>query len=284
MMQQAETLRRLLNRKGLLVVPGVYDGLTAKIAQSCGFEALYMTGGGTAASYGYPDIGLLTMNEMLENVRRISGSVELPLIADADTGYGSYLNVYRTVREYEKAGAAAIQIEDQAWPKRSGHMPGKQVIEAQEMVGKVKAAADARTQRDTVLIIRTDANATNGFDEAVHRGQLYAEAGADILFVESLSSGDQIRRIPRLFAKPCLINMAFLWQKQDLKEVEAMGYALAIYPVITLQGAIEGAYRMCKALLEQGRPLEQRDAPVDVDRLNALLGLDKYKELEKKIS
>ena len=147
MMQQAETLRRLLSRKGLLVVPGVYDGLTSRIAQSCGFEALYMTGGGTAASYGYPDIGLLTMNEMLENVRRISGSVELPLIADADTGYGSYLNVYRTVREYEKAGAAAIQIEDQAWPKRSGHMPGKQVIEAQEMVGKVKAAADALPAR-----------------------------------------------------------------------------------------------------------------------------------------
>jgi 2,3-dimethylmalate lyase len=284
MMHRAETLRRLLRTKSLLVVPGVYDGLTSKIVQICGFQALYMTGGGTAASYGYPDIGLLTMNEMLENVRRISESVDLPLIADADTGYGNYLNVYRTVREYEKAGAAAIQIEDQAWPKRSGHMAGKQVIDAQEMVGKVKAAADARTHPETILIIRTDANATHGFEEAVRRGQLYSEAGADILFVESLSNEDQMRRIPRLLSRPCLINMAFLWRKKNLKEVEEMGYALAIYPVITLQGAIEGAFQMCKALSEEGRPLEQPGARFDVDQLNTLLGLDKYKELEKKVS
>ena len=284
MMHRAEALRKLINRKGLLIVPGVYDGLTSKIAQFCGFQAIYMTGGGTAASYGYPDIGLLTMNEMLENVRRISESADLPLIADADTGYGNYVNVYRTVREYEKAGAAAIQIEDQAWPKRSGHMAGKQVIDAQEMVGKVKAAADARTHPETVLIIRTDANATHGFEEAVRRGQLYIEAGADVLFVESLSNEDQMRRIPRLLSRPCLINMAFLWQKKDLKEVEEMGYTVAIYPVITLQGAIDGAFRMCKSLSEEGRPQEQHGALFDVDQLNTLLGLDKYKDLEKKVS
>lgn len=283
-MHHAKVLRELVDRKKLLVVPGVYDALTSRIAQYCGFRAIYMTGGGTAASYGYPDIGLLTMNEMLENVRRISESVDLPLIADADTGYGNYVNVYRTVREYEKAGAAAIQLEDQTWPKRSGHMTGKQVIDAKEMVGKVKAAADARTVPETVLIIRTDANAIHGFEEAVRRGQMYVEAGADILFVETLSTEEQLRKIPQLFSRPCLINMAFLWQKRSVKELEEMGYSIAIYPVITLQGAIEGAFRMCKALSEKGRPLELQDAPFDFEQLNELLGINTYKELENKVS
>jgi 2-methylisocitrate lyase-like PEP mutase family enzyme len=282
-MHQAKVLRKLLRSKKLLIVPGVYDALTSKIAQYCGFRAIYMTGGGTAASWGYPDIGLLTMNEMLENLRRICDSVELPVIADADTGYGGYANVYRTVREYEKAGAAAIQLEDQTWPKRSGHMTGKQVIDAKEMVGKVKAAVDARTHPETVLIIRTDANAVHGFEEAVRRGQMYAEAGADILFIETLSTEEQLRKIPPLFSKPCLINMAFLWQKRNLKELEEMGYAIAIYPVVTLQGAIDGAFRMCKALSEKGRPLEVVNTDFEFDQLNKLLGLDRYKELENKV-
>ena len=258
-MDPAKRLRELLSERHLLIVPGVYDALTSKVAQHCGFRALYMTGGGTAASWGYPDIGLLTLNEMLENVRRISGSCELPLIADADTGYGSCVNVYRTVYEYEKAGAAAIQLEDQAWPKQSGHMTGKQVISAAEMVGKIKAAVDARRNSDTVLIIRTDACSVHGFDEALRRGQMYSEAGADILFIEGLSDeGEQIQKVPSIFEKPCLVNMAFLWRERSAQEIEEMGYPIAIYPVITLQGALEGAYRMCKALSETGRPQESR--------------------------
>jgi 2,3-dimethylmalate lyase len=283
-MRAGSALRELLETKELLIVPGAYDALTAKIVEHCGFHAIYMTGGGTAASWGYPDIGLLTMNEMLENVRRISESVDLPVIADADTGYGSYVNVYRTVREYERAGAAAIQLEDQAWPKRSGHMKGKQVIDAGEMVGKVKAAVDARRHPETVLVIRTDAAAVHGFDDAVRRGHMYIEAGADVLFVESLSTEEEVRTIPQLFPKPCLINMAFLGQKRSAKEVEDMGYAVAIYPVITLQGAMEGAFRMCRKLSEKGKPIDISDTRFDGEELNKLLGFEKYKELEKKVS
>jgi 2,3-dimethylmalate lyase len=283
-MRAGSALRELLKTKELLIVPGAYDALTAKIVEHCGFHAIYMTGGGTAASWGYPDIGLLTMNEMLENVRRISESVDLPLIADADTGYGSYVNVYRTVREYERAGAAAIQLEDQAWPKRSGHMKGKQVIDAGEMVGKVKAAVDARRHPETVLVIRTDAAAVHGFDDAVRRGHMYIEAGADVLFVESLSTEEEVRTIPQVFPNPCLINMAFLGQKRSAKEVEDMGYAIAIYPVITLQGAMEGAFRMCRKLSEKGKPIDISDTRFDVEELNKLLGFEKYKELEKKVS
>lgn len=177
LMERAGRLRGLLGTEKVLPVPGVYDALTAKVAQHSGFKAVYMTGYGTAASYGYPDFGILTMTEMLDNLRRLSDAIDIPIIVDADTGYGNQVNVYRTVREYERAGAAAIQLEDQTWPKRCGHMEGKQVIEAEEMVGKVKAAADARTNPDTVLVIRTDAIATLGFEEAVMRGLLYAEAG-----------------------------------------------------------------------------------------------------------
>ncbi|MEJ2718329.1 MAG: isocitrate lyase/PEP mutase family protein, partial [Deltaproteobacteria bacterium] len=199
-MNKAGTLRTLLSRDRILPAPGVYNALTAKVAQYCQFECAYMTGYGTAASFGYPDIGLLTMTEMLDNLRRINDAIEIPLLVDADTGYGNEINVYRTVREYERAGAAAIQLEDQTWPKRCGHMEGKHVIEAEDMVRKIRAAVDARVNPDTVLIIRTDALATHGFEAAVSRGNLYVEAGADILFIEAPTSIEQMREIPRLFS------------------------------------------------------------------------------------
>jgi 2,3-dimethylmalate lyase len=283
-MGRAKVLRALVAEKELLIVPGIYDALTSRIAQYCGFSAIFMTGYGTAASYGYPDIGLLTMNEVLENVKRISESVDVPLIADADTGYGNYLNVYRTVREFEKAGAAAIQLEDQAWPKRSGNMAGKAVIDAAEMVGKIKAAVDARVSPETVVIARTDACNVHGFEEAVRRAHLFVEAGADVLFLESLSGIDQIIKIPKLFSKPCVINMGFIAKETSVGEMEEAGYALAIFPALALDGAIQGAFRMCKALSREKKVLELEDMPFHFEELNRLLGLDRYKELEKKLT
>jgi len=201
-MQQAKKLKQLLIKNELLIAPGVYDALTARIAKFCNFSAIYMSGYATAASYGYTDYGIVTMSEMLENIRRIAEAVDIPLITDGDTGYGNAINAYRTFKEYEKAGAASIQFEDQAWPKRCGHMEGKQVIEASEMVDKIKAALDARINPDTLLIVRTDAIATHCFEEAIHRGELYAEAGADIIFIEAPDK-KQIDKIPSLISKTC---------------------------------------------------------------------------------
>jgi 2-methylisocitrate lyase-like PEP mutase family enzyme len=283
-MSKDSTLRKLLDRKGLLVAPGVYDALTAKVAQYAGFQALYMTGYGTSASYGYPDIGLLTMTEMLENVRRISNAVDIPVMADADTGYGNPLNVYRTVREYEKAGAAAIQLEDQTWPKRSGGMQGKKVVPAEEMVWKIKAAVDARVNPETVLIIRTDAIAVEGFEQAMHRGNLYADSGADVLFIEAPATEEEVRRIPRSFSKPCLLNKAHSAHDLSLKTLEEMGYAIVIFPSATLLGAIEGSFRMCKSLLEEGKQMPVKDLPGGPGGLNQFLGLARYRELERKFS
>jgi 2-methylisocitrate lyase-like PEP mutase family enzyme len=283
-MSKGPALRKLLDRKGLLVAPGVYDALTAKVAQYTGFHALYMTGYGTSASLGYPDIGLLTMTEMEENVRRISNAVDIPVMADADTGYGNPLNVYRTVREYEKAGAAAIQLEDQAWPKRSGGMQGKKVIPAEEMVWKIKAAVDARVDPETILVIRTDAIAVEGFEKALERGTMYAESGADVLFIEAPATDEQVRQIPRHFSKPCLLNKAHSARDIGLKELEGMGYAIVIFPTVTLLGAIEGSFRMCKSLMEEGRQKPVKDLPFGPEDLNQLFGLARYRELEKKFS
>lgn len=283
-MIEATVLRQLLGRKKLLVAPGVYDALTARVAQYTGFELIYMTGNGTSASYGYPDIGLLTMTEMLENIRRITDSVNIPLIADADTGYGNSANVYRTVREYEKAGAAAIQLEDQMWPKRSTGMSGKKVITAEMMVEKIKAAVDARCNPDTVLVIRTDAIATDGFEEALKRGCLYADAGADVLFIEAPATEAEIRLIPQRFSLPCLLNKSHSGQDIGLKVLEEMGYAVVIFPSLSLLGAIEGSYRMCKLLMEEGVQQPVKDMPFGPGKLNQFLGLDKYRELEGKLT
>jgi 2-methylisocitrate lyase-like PEP mutase family enzyme len=281
-MSKDTTLRKLLDRKGLLVAPGVYDALTAKVAQYTGFQALYMTGYGTSAAYGYPDIGLLTMTEMLENLRRVCAAVDIPVIADADTGYGSFINVYRTVHEYEKAGAAAIQLEDQAWPKRSAGMEGRKVIAAREMVEKIKAAVDARVSAETVLVIRTDAIATHGFKEALERGKTYAESGADVLFIEAPATDEQVRQIPRHFSKPCLLNKAHSAHDLSLKTLEEMGYAIVIFPSATLLGAIEGSFRMCKSLLEEGKQMPVKDLPGGAGGLNQFFGLERYRELERK--
>jgi 2-methylisocitrate lyase-like PEP mutase family enzyme len=278
----AKVLRKLLQGEKLVVVPGVYDCLTARVAKYCGFSVIYMTGYGTSAAYGYPDFGLLTMSEMVENVRRISDTAEIPLIADADTGYGNPTNVFRTVKEYERAGAAGIQLEDQTWPKRCGHMAGKTVIETAEMVSKIKAAAEARNDSDTVLVIRTDAIATQGFEEAILRAQLYADAGGDVIFIEA-PSRKQMEKIPHEISKPCLLNIAFPDQDLGVKTIEDMGYKIALYPLITLVGTIGGCLRTCKSLFYDGRH-ENAGMPFNFEELHQFLGVEKFRELEKKFS
>ncbi len=267
----------------MLVAPGVYDALTAKLVAGVGFEALYMTGYGTSACrHGLPDRGLLTMTEMLDNVRAIVDAVEIPLIADADTGYGNALNVARTVKEYERAGAAAIHIEDQVWPKRCGHMTGKQVIPRSEMVSKLRAAVDQRPREDFLIIARTDALAVEGWEPTLERAQAYLEAGADVIFVEALETVEQMQQVPGLFEAPCLINMAPRTPNRPVEELEKMGYAIAIYPGICLMATVNANMATLKDFKETGRGPDLGGLLSAFLEFNEFLGTTRYDELEGK--
>src|SRR5947209_2580524 len=224
-MSKGRQLREALTR-GLVVAPFVYDGLTAKIAQAHGFPACYLSGHGTAAQAGFPDLGLISFAEMVSNLRYVARAVEIPVIADADTGYGNPVNVYRTVREYEAAGAAALHIEDQVWPKRCGFLAGKQVIPLQEMVPKVQAACDARRDPDFVIIARTDALAVNGWEDVGNRAQSYRAAGADLIFVDGIRTLDDMKRYAKELADlPLLYNGQLL----PVQEIQKFGFKLTIY-------------------------------------------------------
>ncbi len=277
-------LSQMIADKEFIQAPGAYDALTARIVETNGFNAVYMTGYGTAAShFSYPDIGLLTMTEMVENASRIAGAVQIPLIADADTGYGNPINVVRTIREYEKAGVAAIQLEDQSWPKRCGHMAGKKVIDAAEMIEKIKAAVDTRRDEDLLIITRTDALATDGFDRAIERGHLFAEAGADILFIEAPVNREQVEKIPRLLAsKPLLLNLGPRTPNFSTDELKKMGYAIAIYPGICIAGAVTGCIEEIRRLKETGKQRNFEDWIQSFSEMNNFLGVQYYLDLEQK--
>ena len=283
-MSQGSVLRKYISGPNLVMAPGAYDALTAKMIEAAGFQAVYMTGYGTSAGqFGLPDLGLLTLTEMAANAARIAEAVEVPLIADADTGYGNPINVVRTVRTYEKAGAAAIHLEDQVWPKRCGHMKGKQVIEARDMADKIKAAVDARHDPDFLIIARTDAIATHGFEAALERGALYAEAGADLLFVEAPVSPEQMADIPRrLPQKPHLVNMAPLTPNLPAAELAAMGFRLAIYPGVCLAAAVSACMAELDRLKETGRQKDLTEYVQSFLDLNRFLGADQYESLERK--
>ena len=264
----------------VVVAPGVFDGLSASLVGRLGFSAAYMTGAGVAASgFGLPDIGLVTQTEMVDRVRMLAGVLrEVPLIADADTGYGPPLNVIRTVREYEAAGAAAIQLEDQAFPKKCGHLPDKQVIDTTEFVKKLNAALSARIDPDFVVIARTDARAPLGLDAAIERANAYAAAGADMIFVEAPQGVDEIERIAREVSAPLLINLVIggLTPIESTTRLGDLGYAIAIHPSMPLGVA---AYAMLSGLAE----LAGRDpAPLlpskPADFFN-LVGLAEWSEL-----
>ncbi|MCT9127027.1 isocitrate lyase/PEP mutase family protein [Cupriavidus gilardii] len=240
-MGPSQALRRRLAEPGMTIAPGAYDAIGARLIEQAGFTACYMTGAGTAAARGFPDFGLLTMGEMSENAGIMARSISIPLIADADTGYGNELNVTRTVREYEARGVAAIHLEDQVAPKRCGHLDGKEVVPLEEFISKIRAAAEARSSTDFLIIARTDARAVYGLDEAIARANAALAAGADMAFVEATQTAEEAARVPREVDGPCLLNVVPGGRTPvyDLHEAEQMGYKLAILPGLMLRAAIE---------------------------------------------
>ena len=278
-----KNLRERLEEKKLLCAMGVYDAFTARIVEEAGFEGLYMTGYGVSAGgFAYPDIGLVTMDEMAETAKRITDRTSIPLIADADTGYGNSINVIRTVKEYEKAGVQAIQLEDQTWPKRCGHMEGKSVIPADEMKAKIFSAVDSRSSEDTLIIARTDLLAIEGFDAALERGNLFAEWGADIVFIEAPTDAEQVRQIPKRINAITLINIAPRTPDFSADEIEEMGFSLAIYPGICFTAAYEACTSELAMFKETGRQNNLRFWADNFSTMNDMLGLSRYRELEEK--
>jgi 2-methylisocitrate lyase-like PEP mutase family enzyme len=276
-------LRKRLEADELLCAMGVYDAFTAKIVEESGFECLYMTGYGVSAgNFAYPDIGLVTMAEMVEVAKRITDRTSIPLFADADTGYGNAINIIRTVKEYENAGVRAIQLEDQKWPKRCGHMDGKSVIPIEEMRSKIIAAVDSRESEDTLIIARTDILALEGFDAAIERGNLFAEWGADIVFVEAPGDIEQVRRIPGEVNAKTLINLAPRTPDFSTDEIEEMGFALAIYPGVCITAAYTSCIEELQKFKETGRQNNLRYWTDHFDAMNDMLGLSKFRALETK--
>lgn len=283
-MRTTTQLRQLLQAGELIVAPGAADALVARIIEQAGFPALYLTGAGVAYTTVGPDLGLLGMSEMVNRLEYICEAVRVPVIADGDTGYGNALNVIRTVKAYEKAGAAAIQLEDQVMPKKCGHLAGKQLIEASEMVHKIKAAVDARLDSDFVIVARTDARAVLGLNAAIERAQLYLEAGADVIFVEAPESIEEMKEINRRLNAPTLANMVEggktpLLPNQKLKEI---GYKIVIYPNSAIRVMTKAVSRLMDALKESGTTQGQLDQMFLFNQVNNIIGLDRWKELEKK--
>jgi 2-methylisocitrate lyase-like PEP mutase family enzyme len=243
----------------MVIAPGAYDGLTAKLVAQAGFPAVYMTGAGTSVSQGYPDFGLLTMSEMVENAARIVRAVDVPVIADADTGYGNELNAFRTVQEYESRGVAAIHIEDQVSPKKCGHLDDKEVIAREDYVAKIRAAVAAKRDRDFMIIARTDARAVAGLDEAVARANAALQAGADMAFVEAPQTMQELAEVPKRVAGPCLLNVVRGGKTPeiDLRQAQQMGYRLAIVPGLLLKAVI-GA---CDEVLAELKATHVHPAP-----------------------
>jgi 2,3-dimethylmalate lyase len=249
------SLRPRLAKKELLVAPGVFDGISARIADQMGFEALYMTGYGTVASHlGLPDAGIATYSDMVGRVEILAGATKTPLIADGDTGYGGLLNVQYSVRGYEAAGAAAMQLEDQEFPKKCGHMLGRRVVAIDDMVNKIKVAVASRARSDFLIIARTDARTTLGLDEALRRAEAYAKAGADILFVESPESLEEMRTIGRSFDRPLMANMVEGGRTPiaDRKTLEELGYAIAIFPAFGFLAAGDALRKVYGHLKQHG--------------------------------
>ena len=278
-------LRERLNQPGLCVAPGVFDMVSLRLADSFGFDALYMTGYGTVASHmGLPDAGLATYSDMVGRVSAMAGMARTPLIADADTGYGGLLNMRHTLRGYEAAGAAAIQLEDQEFPKKCGHTPGRRVIPMDDMVRKIRVAVDARTDPNFLIIARTDARTSLGLDEALRRAEAYARAGADILFVESPESEEEMRRIGRSFDVPLLANMVERGRTPVLsrQDLESIGYKLAIFPVTALLAAVQAMDQVYRQFQAQGSSAGGHTPLYDFADLTRLMGFEDVWAFEKR--
>ena len=290
-MRTTTRLRDLLAGPDLIVAPGAYDALSARLIAQAGFPAVYMTGFGTAASVlGQPDVGLLTMSEMVSRAAAIAAVIasvagDLPLIAAADTGYGNPINVRRTIHEYERAGVAGLHIEDQVWPKKCGHMEGKQVIPMDEMVQKVRAAVDARQDPDFVIIARTDANAVHGLEDAIHRGKAYQEAGADVIFIEAPRSMTELRSIAQAFpGVPLLFNWADSGKTPPLplEEIRTLGFKLVIFPVSLLFAATYSMLGLLEVLKQGQTPASFASQMVTFSQFTDHIGLPDIQALEKR--
>lgn len=277
------TLRKLINRPKPLVIPGVYDAIGAKIAQKAGFEAMFQTGYGTSATlFGMPDYGFIGSTETVENARRICRAVSVPLIVDSDTGYGNALSVWKLVNELEKAGAAGIFLEDQRWPKRCGHMAGKDVVETEEYAEKLQAAVDARKSKDFVIVARTDARATRGLDEAIERGRYYKKIGADVIFVEAPRTIDEMRQIGKSINAPLVANMIEGGATPIVpsKELYKMGFKIILYPLSILYANAFATMRVLKELKKAGTTTKSAKEMISFDQFNDIVELPKFRAME----
>eukprot|EP00931_Biecheleriopsis_adriatica_P085103 TRINITY_DN5932_c0_g2_i1.p1 TRINITY_DN5932_c0_g2~~TRINITY_DN5932_c0_g2_i1.p1 ORF type:complete len:313 (+),score=58.17 TRINITY_DN5932_c0_g2_i1:37-975(+) len=282
-----KSLRQALEAPEILVAPGCYDAFTATLIDKAAFQACYLSGAGVSYSHtGRPDVGLVTQTEMVSRIAAVAEAVSIPIIADGDTGYGNAVNVMRTVRMYEQVGCSAIQLEDQQFPKRCGHLAGKELISAEEMAGKVQAACDARRSSDFVVIARTDALATHGMAEALARAELYVSAGADVIFVESPAGREDLEAVAaRLGGRvPLLANMVE-GGKTPLftnKELQDMGYAIVIYPNAILRGVAKVGHDILEDLKNKDTTRESLHMMRNFKELNKLLGIDDFKECESR--
>jgi 2-methylisocitrate lyase-like PEP mutase family enzyme len=285
MSSKGKRLKAALGRKGLVTAPGIYDMISARMADRMGFPALYMTGYGVVASHlGIPDAGLASYTEMVGRVAQICQGTETPVVCDADTGFGGLLNVERTVRGYQAAGAAAIQIEDQAFPKKCGHTLGRRVVPMEDMVRKVQVAAATRDSKDFLIVARTDARTSLGLDEALRRGEAYAEAGADVLFIESPESEAEMERICRSFDVPLLINVVDGGRTPVLPKarLEALGFKLAIFPATGFLATAKALETVYGVLKEKGSTDTLTDEVYSFDGFTRMIGFEKVWEFEKR--
>ena len=283
-MNPRQTLKKLFQRNKLLVAPGCFDGLSARLVEEAGFEAAYLSGGAVARSMGIPDIGLVTMSEAIERAAQVVSAIKIPIIADADTGYGNAVNLVRTVREFERIGVAAIHIEDQVTPKRCGHLDGKEVVPLAEVAQKIAAALATRTDPDFCIIARTDARAVNGMDDAIERAKIFAKLGVDAIFVEAPQSEEELAEIPRrLPGVPLLVNV-FKGGKTPMlpmDRLEKMGYRIAIYPSETQRAAIHAMRRALSTLKRDGTTESIDDALTTFKERDRVVGLDDWQKIER---
>ena len=287
MASKGKALRALLQRPGLIVAPGVYDALSARICEMVGFEAVSHSGYGTAAvTLGRPDIGLLDMTEMARQVGAVAGAVEIPVLGDADTGFGNAVNVHRTVQEYIRAGAAGLFIEDQLMPKRCGHMRGKQVISMPEMLGKLRAAMDARTEFDPdfVIMCRIDAIAVNGFEDALARAKAAVDLGVDMIFVEALETREQMKQVGREIKVPLMLNLIEGGRTPlvTYKEAEEMGFKYVVPALTALLAAAKGMYDVMRRIREEGVSNKYLDRLFTFQEFAQVVHLDRFRQMEER--
>ena len=285
MSDSRKTLRALAEARRAALLPGAFNALSARLIEDLGFEAVYITGAGvTNMSLGLPDQGFMGLAEIVEHTQRIRDAVRIPLIVDADTGFGNAVNVYHAVRQLERAGADCVQLEDQTSPKRCGHFNGKDVVDTEEMLGKIRAAVDARRDSGLLVMARTDAAAVYGFDAAVERAARFAEAGADILFVEALTEADQVRALPGLLDRPLLMNLVLGGKTPVLprEELAAAGYGFVLYANAALQAAVAGMTRALTQLRERGELAEDPALVAPFAERQRLVNKPAWDELEQR--